>query len=91
MVVATAAAGLLLGFVLGLVSFKVKSRWCPECGANTVPTDQRKPVDLDEVLFRKTAITAIGMLWTLGAIGPTLAALHDVLDAAHRHAEEAAA
>jgi len=25
----------LLGFALGLFSFKVKSRWCPKCGAWT--------------------------------------------------------
>jgi hypothetical protein len=25
----------LLGFAGGLFSFKVKSRWCPECGAAT--------------------------------------------------------
>lgn len=29
------AAG-LLGFATGLFAFRVKSRWCPECGANTV-------------------------------------------------------
>jgi hypothetical protein len=26
---------LLFGFALGLLSFKIKSRWCPECGAWT--------------------------------------------------------
>jgi hypothetical protein len=25
----------LLGFAAGLFTFKVKSRWCPECGAWT--------------------------------------------------------
>ncbi|WP_377566798.1 hypothetical protein [Micromonospora sonneratiae] len=27
--------GLLPGFVLGLLAFKVKSRWCPRCGEST--------------------------------------------------------
>lgn len=27
----------LLGFCAGLFSFKVKSRWCPRCGALTFP------------------------------------------------------
>jgi len=30
-----AFGSLLLGFALGLFSFKIKSRWCPECGAWT--------------------------------------------------------
>ncbi|MGC9665022.1 hypothetical protein ACNTMW_00510 [Planosporangium sp. 12N6] len=32
-VVPVALASGLLGFVAGLFSFKVKSRWCPMCGA----------------------------------------------------------
>lgn len=28
------AAGALAGFAAGLFTFKVKSRWCPECGAS---------------------------------------------------------
>jgi ribosomal protein S27AE len=28
-------AGLLVGYLAGLWSFKVKSRWCPRCGATT--------------------------------------------------------
>jgi len=27
--------GLLVGFGAGLFSFRVKSRWCPVCGART--------------------------------------------------------
>ncbi|MGW0434080.1 hypothetical protein ACWDV4_16265 [Micromonospora sp. NPDC003197] len=27
--------GLGPGFLLGLFAFKVKSRWCPRCGAST--------------------------------------------------------
>jgi hypothetical protein len=35
-VVAIAAtSALLVGFLAGLISFKVKSRWCPQCGAMT--------------------------------------------------------
>jgi hypothetical protein len=35
-VVAIAAtSALLVGFLTGLISFKVKSRWCPQCGAMT--------------------------------------------------------
>lgn|GEM_PF-1408261 len=28
-------AGLMPGFLLGLFAFRVKSRWCPRCGATT--------------------------------------------------------
>jgi hypothetical protein len=28
-------SALLVGFLAGLISFKVKSRWCPQCGAMT--------------------------------------------------------
>jgi NADH pyrophosphatase NudC (nudix superfamily) len=31
----------LLGFCAGLWSFKVKSRWCPDCGRMTYPTKPR--------------------------------------------------
>jgi hypothetical protein len=31
----TATSALLVGFLAGLLSFKVKSRWCPHCGAMT--------------------------------------------------------
>lgn len=36
MVIAAVIAALLLGFTVGLLSFRVKSRWCPECGATTL-------------------------------------------------------
>jgi hypothetical protein len=32
----------LLGFGAGLVSFKVKSRWCPQCGATTTALAARR-------------------------------------------------
>lgn len=32
---ATILAAILLGFLAGLLSFKVKSRWCPRCGTTT--------------------------------------------------------
>ncbi|MFD1081800.1 hypothetical protein [Micromonospora andamanensis] len=28
-------SGVLLGFLAGLFAFRVKSRWCPRCGAST--------------------------------------------------------
>ncbi|WP_326551412.1 hypothetical protein [Micromonospora sp. NBC_01813] len=31
----------LLGFFVGLFSFKIKSRWCPERGRLTVPAADR--------------------------------------------------
>jgi len=31
----------LLGFCAGLWSFKVKSRWCPDCGRTTYPIADR--------------------------------------------------
>jgi hypothetical protein len=35
------AASGVLGFLLGLFCFKVKSRWCPDCGAWT---HKRRPI-----------------------------------------------
>jgi hypothetical protein len=32
-VVLTAGAALMVGFLTGLLSFKVKTRWCPGCGS----------------------------------------------------------
>lgn len=34
-VVSIALGGLVPGFLLGLLAFRVKSRWCPRCGAST--------------------------------------------------------
>jgi len=34
-------SGILLGFFVGLFSFKIKSRWCPDCGRTTVPAAGR--------------------------------------------------
>jgi predicted RNA-binding Zn-ribbon protein involved in translation (DUF1610 family) len=36
MAVAAVMFALLVGFLAGLLSFKTKERWCPECGATTV-------------------------------------------------------
>ena len=35
MVVGAVVAALVAGFIIGLVTFKVKDRWCPGCGATT--------------------------------------------------------
>lgn len=32
----------LLGFLAGLLGFRLKRRWCPECGAMTVPPSDRQ-------------------------------------------------
>jgi hypothetical protein len=32
----------LLGFLAGLLCFKVKSRWCPQCGTTTAEITQRQ-------------------------------------------------
>lgn len=34
----TALMASILGFLAGLWSFKVKSRWCPRCGCTTYPS-----------------------------------------------------
>ncbi|GAB3800473.1 hypothetical protein [Micromonospora zhanjiangensis] len=31
----TVLVGLVPGFLIGLFAFRVKSRWCPRCGATT--------------------------------------------------------
>jgi hypothetical protein len=36
MSIAAVVAALVLGFLTGMLAFRVKSRWCPECGATTV-------------------------------------------------------
>ncbi|RNL87705.1 hypothetical protein EFE23_26710 [Micromonospora solifontis] len=33
-------AALVVGYVAGLVSFKIKDRWCPQCGSTTIARDQ---------------------------------------------------
>lgn len=35
MVAIAATSALLVGFLAGLISFKVKRQWCPHCGAMT--------------------------------------------------------
>jgi hypothetical protein len=35
MVAVAVTSALLVGFLAGLISFKIKSRWCPHCGAMT--------------------------------------------------------
>lgn len=35
MVVMVVATGVLFGFIAGLFAFRVKSRWCPQCGRMT--------------------------------------------------------
>ncbi|MGC4806057.1 hypothetical protein ACLQ2V_13575 [Micromonospora sp. DT233] len=37
-VVSVVFGGLVPGFLLGLLAFRVKSRWCPRCGESTQPT-----------------------------------------------------
>jgi hypothetical protein len=45
MVIAGIIVGTAVGFGLGLVAFKVKSRWCPTCGAWTY---RYRPGDVPE-------------------------------------------
>ncbi|MFI9640890.1 hypothetical protein ACIG87_12620 [Micromonospora sp. NPDC051925] len=33
-------AALMVGYVAGLVSFKVKDRWCPQCGSTAIAREQ---------------------------------------------------
>jgi ribosomal protein S27AE len=42
MFVDAVVAAVVLGYLAGLVSFKVKNRWCPECGATTASLKQRR-------------------------------------------------
>ncbi|MGC4806622.1 hypothetical protein [Micromonospora sp. DT233] len=44
-VVSAVFGGLVPGFLLGLLAFRVKSRWCPRCGASTHPIPP--PTELD--------------------------------------------
>lgn len=42
MVLAAVMGALLVGFLAGLSAFRVKSRWCPECGGMT-NVEPRRP------------------------------------------------
>jgi hypothetical protein len=42
MSVGTVVAALLLGFLAGLLAFRVKNRWCPNCGETTVALSERR-------------------------------------------------
>jgi hypothetical protein len=42
MFIAAVTAALVLGFLTGLLAFRVKSRWCPECGATTLALNTRR-------------------------------------------------
>ncbi|KIR65319.1 hypothetical protein TK50_07650 [Micromonospora haikouensis] len=44
-VVSIVFGGLVPGFLLGLLAFRVKSRWCPRCGESTLampPTERER-------------------------------------------------
>ncbi|WP_343449177.1 hypothetical protein [Micromonospora oryzae] len=43
-VVSIVFGGLVPGFLLGLLAFRVKSRWCPRCGESTLAVP---PVEQD--------------------------------------------
>jgi hypothetical protein len=42
MFIGAMVAAWMLGFVAGLLAFRVKTRWCPECGATTVTLEERR-------------------------------------------------
>lgn len=44
MLTVSVIAALLVGYLAGLVSFKVKARWCPGCGETTVELSRRQEV-----------------------------------------------
>jgi hypothetical protein len=35
MLIGAVISALLIGYLAGLLSFKVKDRWCPQCGSTT--------------------------------------------------------
>jgi hypothetical protein len=37
------APALVMGFVAGLFSFRIKSRWCPQCGSTLAETGPERP------------------------------------------------
>jgi hypothetical protein len=42
MFIGAVASALVLGYLAGLLSFRVRSRWCPECGATTTALEARR-------------------------------------------------
>jgi hypothetical protein len=43
MFIGAVVSALVLGYLAGLLSFRIKSRWCPECGATTTALEARRP------------------------------------------------
>ncbi|MBX7265541.1 hypothetical protein KIF24_05440 [Micromonospora sp. Llam7] len=42
MIIVSVVAALAVGFLAGLLAFKVRTRWCPSCGATTITLDERR-------------------------------------------------
>ena len=40
--VGAVVSALLVGYLAGLLSFKVKDRWCPDCGATTTDLSRQR-------------------------------------------------
>ncbi len=42
MLIGSVLAALVMGYIAGLLSFKVKARWCPRCGEMTSDLTHRQ-------------------------------------------------
>ncbi len=42
MIFGAVVAALVLGFLAGFFAFRVKTRWCPACGATTLTYEERR-------------------------------------------------
>lgn len=43
MLIGAVISALLVGCLAGLLSFKIKARWCPRCGATTTDLTRSRP------------------------------------------------
>lgn len=71
MVAIAATSALLVGFLAGLMSFKVKSRWCPQCGAMTtadLPATTAPPHDASTPNWARLPTQSYNQVGRAGAL-----------------------
>ncbi len=59
MIVEAVVAALIIGFAAGLLAFRVKSRWCPVCGATTFALAERPSAVVESQSTSNTAEASV--------------------------------
>ena len=73
MVAIAATSALVVGFLAGLISFKVKSRWCPHCGAMTtadLPAAANRPGPANTPIWATLPTQSYNQVGRAGALTP---------------------